>query len=452
MKIRRHMRTHSRAIAGVLLSAIILASPVTDALAQDKAADEGGSPIISRLSVVGVEHIREDILLRDAGIEAGQVFSPRDLAEARQSLIDTGLYDFAEITFGKDPAVENGYWVLIDVVERPRLGLLPLIRRGPEHDFSYGFNVQARNVWGLRHSFHLQSLFGGMTHVELGWRNPWVPGTPRIGARFDAYFTSYRDIFFDFDIDRYGARLELTRPIYWELYFLLAAGYEKLELSDFEDGSDNRELTIPSYEVALVLDSRDWKPYPLSGWYFRAAASGEGFSVPAADKDEFGMDPEFVKYSFSARRYQPVLDDKTLVIGAEAKFLRDGPPSYAVIHVGGEKDVRGLDFGESPDVSDSAAVSNFGDQNVLYGTIEYRSPIVMLRDADDSSVWGMAASGFVDAGGTWFGDIISDDFTPTVSYGIGLHFFLVGFEGFRVEYAWTADGEDSWVVDFRMKM
>jgi outer membrane protein assembly factor BamA len=294
-----------------------------------------------------------------------------------------------------------------------------------------------------------------MTHVETGWRNPWVPGTPRVGARLDTYYTSYRDIFFDYDVARYGARLELTRPIYWEVRFLLAGGYEKLELSNFADGYEDRELTVPSYEVALVLDSRDWKPYPLSGWYVRAAASGAGFSVPESDKTEFGMDPEFTKYSFSARRYQPVLDTKTLVVGAEARFLRDGPPSYELIHVGGENDIRGLEFGSLPDVSDREAVpvlSSFGDQNVLYATIEYRNPIVMLRDADDSSVWGMAACGFVDAGGTWFGDIASDDFDPTISYGLGLHFFLVGFEGFRVEYAWTDDGEDRWQIDFRMKM
>ncbi|HDO26672.1 MAG TPA: hypothetical protein ENH02_01015 [Bacteroidetes bacterium] len=291
--------------AGILLGILFL---VEVALAQKVSINTyipglpGDSLVtIGSLTMEGNKITQDKIILREIEFKPGDVLSIATLdslmVKSRQNLLNRSLFNFVSIT--KTP--DNGkYDIRVNVVERWYIWPIPVITFADRNvnvwwqdkDFNrlnYGIDLQINNFRGRMEDLHFY-LQGGYDKVfALRWDIPYLTKKQFFGMGFYggiqlnrevAYATENDDLVYyktndGFAQERGFGEVDLTfRPKYNYLH-TLTFGYDHYFFEDtllnLNPGFANRnEYNILSISYLYKQDFRDYKPYPLIGYYFDA--------------------------------------------------------------------------------------------------------------------------------------------------------------------------------------
>jgi len=122
---------------------LLLALQPTLSLATDNPSCQ---PTLDEIQVSGNQVTQQQLLIKWSGLKPGQVIEPGHLSEARQKLLDTGLYSKIDIHAVNPCAAQTV--VTINIEEKHYHFMYPRINRNGDGDISRGLKYKANNLLG----------------------------------------------------------------------------------------------------------------------------------------------------------------------------------------------------------------------------------------------------------------------------------------------------------------
>lgn len=363
----------------------------------------GPSATFGPLSVVtkGKATVAVEFLRREIPIKEGDVYSRRELNDARRKLLGTGLYSQVEFSTPKEVGADGRLPLTLTVTEREhrsfRVGLSYSLDRGPGGLLGW----QHRNLLGAGERLDIRAeadfLSKSLTFEYLEPR--FLHDRQRLRLTASAL---------DQDLDAFDGRsLRLQGLLEVELSnyatFGYGGAYTFLEVDDdpLRDGKEVYHLiSAPAF---FELDRRNDILNPTKGYFARADA--EPFL------GVFGERARFVRYSLGAGTYFRLVGEDTLILAVRGKLgqiLGDelqAIPAAERFYAGGGGSVRGYDF---KTVSPLDGDDPIGGRSLIETSTELR-----WRMPND---FGLVA--FVDAGRAY--DKPFPDFNEPLAVGAGI--------------------------------
>jgi outer membrane protein assembly factor BamA len=380
--------------------------------ASTAAADElDGRPIVA-LSVTGLIHIKEAVVVEQIESRPGRTYL--------KSTADDDLVRLERLRVFSDISItpietEDGVRIEVRVVETLRI--LPALSVGvsDESGVSIGPAIKVLSVAGHPQEVSAAVRFGGEGLVEMSEVSPFLSGrrlwhSAKLSIRDRQngldHFTEH-----SLDLD---SRIGMRGSDSWKTGLIVQA----FTMESHEDGitlePDNTDQFL-GLGVVAEHDTRDSWTTTSRGWWNSVDAiwhSGSG------DYGTFDVD---------VRRYQPVAARQTLVATA-LLTLQSGQrdkdvPTYVDYALGGANSVRGWDF-----------ASRRG-KNQFIASVEHRYmvlPTRALRVGGLNLYGGVGLAVFGDVGSAWNdADAFSDNVIGGA--GIGLRLFVPFVDVIRLD-------------------
>lgn len=402
------------------------------------------SLIVESIFFLGNDHTKEDILLREMQLRAGDYFDPVRAEQDRQRIQNLGLFHRVEIQLLKG---ENGLVLCVIVTERWYIFPIPILflNNRDWEKLSYGLGLTWENLWGRNITTTGSCWFGFYKDVRLRYYNPWAFGAQKIifdASVFNGRMPHLSANYPDFDITRRGIDLIFGKRNGYRSTFYISLGYQEVLLHEYREfslsgtGYDH----LPQAGLQFFYDRRDYYAYPKKGWYVLASGQivNDGGSV------------HYGKIRCDIRRYQPIFAD--ISVGGRACFdVSAGKmPIYEHTIIGLQERVRGHFY----DMREG--------ENRFLGSVECRFPILPLRyftlEESDSPYdtygknlpFGISGGLFIDTGAVWDHNQAMHPDRFNSGYGLGLHFHLPYLELLRFERAWDFRGHGEYIADLKV--
>jgi outer membrane protein assembly factor BamA len=265
------------------------------------AAAPQAAPAVREIRLVGNDHTRDFVLLREIASAVGAPYDPATAAADVDRLYELGL--FSVITTSVED-VEGGVALVFTVIEN--LLYMPSLAASisDENGLSLGAGLTAYNLRGVGIRASGRAMFGGVRSYEAQLTNPWFAGD----------HMSYTVKFFHRERDN---MVDLFREESDELDLVVSghlsgtgrwgARFTYIDLRSDVDGktlsADNRDQAV-SLGAFLAHDTRDRDLDTRSGWYNEIALTQTG-GVLGGDGDHLRLD-------LDARRYTSLPSDLSL--------------------------------------------------------------------------------------------------------------------------------------------
>ncbi|MBC8148009.1 MAG: hypothetical protein H8E98_08515, partial [Bacteroidetes bacterium] len=330
--------------------------------------------VINQIFISGNKTTKLHIIIRELEFRKSDTLSTKQLQEvldnSRKNLLNTSLFNFVKldtINLG-----ENRIDINIDVTERWYTWPVPLIEID-ERNFntwwetknldraSYGFYLVKNNFRGRMETLKLLLKFGYNEKYELSYFAPYVNKKQTIGLGFAASVNGTHEVAYNTVNDKLiyykdeknylsesftSSVNMLIRPNIHnshnlELrYFQYHFDDTLLKLNDKFSYFNNYKLQYLSFCYKFKNDYRDYKPYPLHGYYFDAEFTKDGFGLMREEK----LDVLVVKSVF--RKYCQFADRIYFASGISGKISSSGfQPYYLQRGLGYSRDfVRGYEY------------------------------------------------------------------------------------------------------------
>jgi len=285
---------------------------------------------IRQIIITGNKRTKEAIVRRELTFTEGDTLPSYVLEEAsarsRQNLINTGLFNFAEITFFRGQGLETV--VHIDLTERWYLWPSPIFEISDRNfnewlvrkDFSrtnYGLVVRQENLSGNDDILQAQGIFGYTNRFGLAYSRPFINKRMDLGLTVGFAYskqaeTSYNTTGNKLDfirLDDTPARTERTafvrlvrrKGLYQ--YFTTTADYRRTDVNDTVIRLNPtylwRDETRQQYfglTWSYRFDNRDYQPYALAGRVFEIEVNKTGIGL-------FKNEPNLLMISAGLRVY-----------------------------------------------------------------------------------------------------------------------------------------------------
>ena len=393
-------------------------------------ADPGPRVTLGPVSVLGLERLREDYVLRRLGLEPGEPYSPSRLEAARRDLLVHGVFAWARLSPGTEPGRDGRLPLTLEVAERPPR----VVRLAAAFASDEGATLSAawthRNLFGRAEQLTIQGEVGRLAQnrpealnylVNGAFRRPdlWVRN---LDLRLD--LAALSESLDAYDRDAVTAALALERRFSPRLRGSAGLGFEDSRIT--QDGV-TRDYRLASLPLTLGYDSTDDPLDPRQGVRLTATTipaqvlegDAQGFVVARAVGTGYWTIPSLALWTdpdaptlagksadpgtaSGARR--PVLAGR-LVLGSILGAAPDQVPPDWRFYAGGGGSVRGYPF---QSIGPRTAFDQpAGGDGLLEASVELRQPL--------AGPWGLAL--FADAGA------VSQDGIPgtgDLSVGVGL--------------------------------
>jgi len=258
---------------------------------------------IDSIALTGNKITRDQIILREIVFNAGDYVSNDKLdtlmIRSRENLLNTSLFNF--VNFRKIyRSADSSIIVHVDVTERWYIWPTPILKLSDRNfnvwwetkDFSrlsYGFYIDWRNFRGRKENLKLKLQWGYDRDVTLQYQKPYLNKKKTLGMGFGigysrqketAYQTVYNKQEFYKEPEGYVRRdyyaygtFTVRRNIYnthqFQLSYDLHHFSDSLLLENEHFSIDTaHEVQYLSFDYLFKCDHRDFKPYPLKGYYF----------------------------------------------------------------------------------------------------------------------------------------------------------------------------------------
>ena len=313
------------------------------------------------------------------------------------------------------------------------------------------------NFTGAGQKLKLRAQLGSRrTEYELSFVEPWFLNR-KLSLGFDVFRTDID--YTDFDLERTGAAISLSKPLPGPNRLTLRYSIEKTVIQDIADTNlyvyetspsetylfDSEEDTVKSaLEIRLTHDTRNNPFIPTRG--SRLVLSGELAGGP------LGFDTDLYSLSLRANQYLSLWWNHVLSLRTQWNTVDSYGSSQEVpiserLFAGGGRTLRGYEYRDvGPKVvrADTLGTSDFhrpvGGESMAIASAEYLIPIVS----------GIRLATFFDIGNVWRGPFEFDISDTASSIGVGLRFDMPGFP-IRIDRAWSVDADspitdlDKWV-------
>ena len=381
---------------------------------------------VASIRVTGLEHVREEAVIRELEMHPGDLYSDAELVQDANAIKNTLLFARLVVTVSPD-SLDESVHVTYALKERPRFLFLPLLKPGElAGQWDYGFALQHNNVSGLGRKLTLEARTGSNDALSVIWYDPWL----------------------------WKRRLGL----------LLAADYRDQVVQRTQDGVSSdyrRRLVRVSSRLESFLDpQRSWFVDP--GWYSLSSDDhlGQRTTVNPSGRDRFTslgvgailnttdihVNPERGDKAYASVQffglYGPENPAGTRMDLSGSHFWSLGPvvlgvngqlartvgrrPEYMEHTLGGQTTVRGLSGG------------SWGGWSSAIAKLECRIPLIDKRIVLHRYDLALGGVIFADAGETWQ-DRLARGSGVRTGTGAGLRLFAPFVDVISFDAAWSRE-------------
>lgn len=383
----------------------VTAAHTSDTIAATIVLAPGRRAVYGHVGVQGTERMNDAFIAWMTGLEPGEEYDPDDLEEARERLIDLGVFRAARIVEADEIGPDGRLPLNIVVQERPprRFGV------GGSFSTVDGLGLEAywlhRNLFGRAESLRVEGKVSG-----IGKSIDPQDFTYRLGATFTrpgvyTPLTSFvASLYGEREVlETYtrtgvsaetGFRHEFTDELSGRIF--VNGGFAR-----FEDDFGTREFITAGFLGGIAYDSRDNPADATEGIF--AELSVEPYY-------EFNYGNAAARIIAEARVYQSLDADDRLILAGRAKIgtLLDPPiaesPPDKLFFAGGGGSVRGYAY-RNIGVETPGGVS--GGRSLIELSAEVRTRVTQ----------SIGIVGFVDAG--YVGAEAFPDFSEDLKIGVG---------------------------------
>lgn len=283
---------------------------------------------IGTISLAGNKITKDKIIFRELEFKQGEILSDSTLArlivKSRQNLLNRSLFNFVTI----DQANLNGKVNIdVSVVERWYIWPIPIINTAGRNinawwesqDFgrlNYGVDLRVDNFRGRmeRLNFIVQGGFDQILAAK--WRIPYLTEKQFLGIGFGGGYQRNREIIIEtvdnkpvyyespdgYAQKRGFALIDLTLRPKFNFLHTFTLGFDHYSFQDtiLEINPDyafkSMKYDFFSLSYQYKQDFRDYKPYPLKGYYFDVGITKQGLGISADSIDTWSLSAVFDQY------------------------------------------------------------------------------------------------------------------------------------------------------------
>ncbi|MGC8864358.1 MAG: POTRA domain-containing protein [Bacteroidales bacterium] len=441
-------------------------------------AQESHEPyfILNQIRIEGIKITREQIVRREITVHEGDTLPsekmPQITREIRSNLLNASIFNFVEVRF--DTIAPTQLCLNIKVVERWYVWPYPIFEIADRNfnawwrakNFSrinYGINLIWFNFRGRRETLSLFTRLGYDHKISLAWNIPYLNQNRKMGLGIGistggthevAIFTdSLNNVRFFKDENKYlkteqQAWIWLTyRPaihtthtlgLTWNCY------HAQDTLLKINPQYGSLRVSYPSVFYQIKIDYRDYKHYPLEGWYVDFSA--EKWGLPAWGENA----PQNLKTETNLRYYMRIARHWYGAAGWYGSLQSGSRPPYPLLSgLGyGRYFVRGYEYY----VIEGNRLTTFR-LNLKYALVPQKTTrLPYIKTEKFAKVhYAFYLNAFTDAGyaRAWH-ESVPTHFNNRLLYsaGLGLDFVTYYDKVLRVEYTVNHQGETGIYLHF----
>jgi len=277
---------------------------------------------IGSITIEGDKITHKPIIIRELEFSEGEVLSEKDLDDkivrSRQNLLNRSLFNFVTINKKCTDGVCN---ILITVVERWYIWPIPIVEYADRNlnvwwetkDFSrlnYGLDLRVENFRGRMENLNIIIRGGYDQTLGVRWQLPYLTKSQVFGMGFDGGYIRNHEVAYGSENNKYlfynsgssfarqlgFASANITFRPKFNFLHQLNLGFRHLEIQDsvlFYNPDYTYGDTVYNYfsiNYTYKHDFRDFKPYPLKGYYFDIRIMKTGLGLLSDDINQFYFD------------------------------------------------------------------------------------------------------------------------------------------------------------------
>jgi outer membrane protein assembly factor BamA len=403
------------------------------------------SCIIENIILVGNEHTKNFVILREMTTKIGSVILSEQLEYDKNRIYSLGLFN--QVNIKVKQSTSGKATLVVEVNERWYLFPYPIlgIRDRDWNKWYYGLGILHNNFRGRNDKLIGTLVLGYDPSAAIAYRNPFLSEE---GAFFLDTRLAYNKVRNkslhslvdqgNFDEQHFSFFVSLGKRFGLAHAVWVNAGYEIVEITNYTstyarslDGKDK----YPIFSIGYSYDTRDLYEYPSYGTFARGTITK--FGLPKGDVD-------VIRYAGDLSRFIPLVSDFVLAGRVFTDIAAAGPtPSYNRVYFGYGERIRG----HFTEIMEGDCIFGFSSElhypllQAKYFKVDFLPPAF--------GIWrfGVTVAAFADAGTTWFrGEPLALN-SLTKGYGLGIHLLLPYSTVVRVEYAWNEARRGQFIVD-----
>lgn len=275
------------------------------------------SIIISKIIIVGNNITRDKIIFREIEFKEGDTLRRYHLDslinKSSQNLLNRSLFNFVTIS---DSARHGKTTVKVKVTERWYIWPIPILEFADRNinawwetkDFSrlsYGIDLRIENFRGRMEYLNFIIQGGYDKKLSLKWTIPYLTKNQNFGMKMLAGYQLNKEVAYGLEDNRpvfYKAAdgnaqemgfatVDLTYRQKYNYLHTLSFMFDQYIFADslsinYPDFAfDQQKTSFLSLKYLYKMDFRDYKPYPLVGYYFDASVQKQGLGILGSDVD-----------------------------------------------------------------------------------------------------------------------------------------------------------------------
>lgn len=334
-------------------------------------AQQPDSVVISRLVILGNEKTKKAVLLRELTVNEGQKIHfdeiPVHRSKMQENLMNTGLFNFVQVD---DSISENKlvFWIHLEerwylwpnvYVDYADRNINNWWKKNDWQRLNYKVGLIQNNFRGRREEIGVQAQLGYEHAFAFLYNIPFLNQKKTVGVKLLADYTAHHHLAYE-SIDhrllyvsnpnRYlNQKLQLTLSVQYRpdihTTHQLTGGMYRYSTDDTllqlnSNFANQKQAAFPYFSYIFKLDYRDYKPYPLNGFYVDFAA--RKFGLP-------GLVNDHVLFKTYLRKYFQLLPQRWyFATGLVAQtHLGNDLPYHLIANRGlgyGRDFVRGMEY------------------------------------------------------------------------------------------------------------
>jgi len=327
--------------------------------------------VVDKISVTGNNITKEAIILRELSFEVGDTLKKLDILpefeKSINNLNNTLLFNFAFLDFR--PSGDR-MEVMVEVVERWYVWPVPIFEiaernfpawlRDPDfEEINYGMWLNWNNFRGRREILTMKARFGYREQYSLGYSKPNLDRKQRHGLEVSANLFRQREVILktennqpvllrDGNENLYEAYSATMLYKYRPRFYLRQNAGITFSRVTFGNDSLRKDyigtraptgLDWLSASYNLEYDNRDYKVYPLDGYYFRLSLLQRGLGIV----EDFNYRKTFI--SIMGTHHQNIRGRWYYENALKVRLTKDEPQPYALREgLGYTTNIRGYEY------------------------------------------------------------------------------------------------------------
>lgn len=285
---------------------------------------------VRTISFTGNFKTKPELIRREIPLQEGDTIAISNLDNrlvlTRQFLINLFLFNSVTVTVSDNigPYID----IKIDMQERWYVWPIPIFELA-DRNFNqwwltkdlnrtnYGFFMSAYNIRGSNETMKL-ALVQGYTHrYELDYKFPYINKNKSLGLNFNIKRTSNKEVWYDtrnsklqfysdstnFNIKRFSTTIGFNLKPKYRITNRIDVGYNSIKIGDTvlseilnpQFTNNNTHQQGIELKYTHIRDFRDFKGYPLSGFYFKNELRDLGLEL-LKGKHIISLTSQFSKY------------------------------------------------------------------------------------------------------------------------------------------------------------